>query len=93
MKTIPRAKILDKQWQIRPCRMRDNRGECDHPEKPGKEIRIDPDLRGEELLEVVFHEHLHAGNWSLDEEFVGQISADCARNITRLGYKLVRIDE
>ena len=62
------------------------RGECDPPDAPKKEIRIRARLNGEEKLEVLIHEMLHAASWHIDEEFVKQFSADAARNLTQLGF-------
>jgi hypothetical protein len=56
-------------------------GECDHPKKPQKEIRIQSGLSRERLIEILIHEGLHGGNWHLDEEFVDQVSADIAKII------------
>ena len=63
------------------------RGQCDAPGVPGKQIRIDKTLDGEEQLEVLIHELLHAGCWHLDEESVETVACDIARILWRLGYR------
>lgn len=61
-------------------------GECDAPDTPNKEIRISSKLRGEERLNVLIHEMVHAAGWHLDEEFVDQFGTDAARVLRALGY-------
>lgn len=81
------VEILKKRWKLRFTRLKINRGECDSPTTPGKEIRIDSELRGEELLEVVTHEVVHAALWHLDEEYVEATAHDLARILWRLGLR------
>jgi hypothetical protein len=64
-----------------------NRGDCDSPETPGKEVRVSSALRGEERLEVVIHELIHASGWHIDESYAEQFAADVARVLWRLGYR------
>ena len=87
-----RLTILGKRWWLRFVALRTNRGECDPPTKPNKEIRVDSQLRGEERLEVLIHEQIHAAGWHLDEEFVTRFAQDLARNLTKLGYHDGKID-
>lgn len=82
-----RVQILGKFWNLRFAPNMAMRGDCDPPTAPGKEIRISSRLRGEEKLEVVLHEVLHAGMWQLDEEFVARLATDAARALWRLGYR------
>ncbi len=63
-----------------------NRGDCDPPNQPGKEIRISSALRGEERPEVLIHELVHAAGWHIDEMFVERFARDAARALWRLGY-------
>jgi len=81
-----RLTILGRRWWLRFVRLYTNRGECDPPDKQGKEIRVCTSLKGEERLEVITHEMLHAAGWHIDEQFVTQFAADLARNLTKLGY-------
>ena len=62
-------------------------GICEAPAVPFKKIIIDADLEGEELLEVLIHEQLHACFWNIDEEDVSESARDIARNLTRLGFR------
>lgn len=82
-----RLSILGKRWWLRFLPRLDRaRGECDDPSTPNKEIRIRDGLKGEQRLEVIIHEHLHAAAWHVDEKFVKQFAEDLARNLTKLGY-------
>lgn len=81
------AKILGRMWKIRETRSVPY-GECDPPCKKGKEIRINPKLKGEQRLDTLLHEAIHAALWHLaDEEWVAQLATDLARMLTRQGYR------
>jgi hypothetical protein len=82
------VRILGKRWVLRfvPS-LGGNRGDCDPPDRPGKEIRIAAGLRGEERLEVLVHELVHAAGWHIDEEFVERFASDVACILSRLGYR------
>jgi hypothetical protein len=82
-----RVKILNRMWNLRFAPNMANRGDCDPPEKPGKEIRISSRLRGEERLEVLIHELVHTASWHIDEGFAEQYARDVARVLWRLGYR------
>lgn len=47
-----KVKVLGKIWRLRFAPNLANRGDCDDPDRPGKEIRIASTLRGGERLEV-----------------------------------------
>jgi hypothetical protein len=82
--------ILGKRWRLLFVDKIDalgSRGSCDPPDKPNKAIRILKRLKGEELLEVLFHEMQHAAAWHVDESYIEKFSADAARNLTKLGYR------
>jgi hypothetical protein len=79
--------ILGKRWLLQfVSKLKRARGECDHPTTKKKELRVRARLKGEERLEVIVHEHLHAAGWHIDEKFVKQFAQDLARNLTKLGY-------
>lgn len=78
--------LLGKRWRLRFAPNLANRGDCDAPTLPNKEIRISSALDGEELLEVLVHEFTHAAYWHLDEEYVEKFAKDVARELTRLGF-------
>ena len=82
-----RIRILNKRWRLRFAPNLANRGDCDGPAAKHKEIRVLSGLRGEERLEVLIHEMLHAAGWHIDEAFVEQFARDVARALWRLGYR------
>lgn len=82
-----RVKLLGKLWKLRFAPNLANRGDCDAPTRPAKEIRVASQLRGEERLEVLLHEFLHGAGWHIDESFVERFAADAARALWRLGYR------
>jgi hypothetical protein len=88
-----RITILGKRWLLQFVKRLDKaRGECDNPTEPKKEIRIREGLKGEQKLEVLIHEMLHAAAWHVDEKFVKRFAEDVARNLTKLGYTDGQID-
>ncbi len=86
--TTRRITVMGKHWRLRFVRrLPENiRGMCDSPELPRKQIRVLQSLRGQEQLEVVLHELLHAANWHLDEEWVDQFAKDASHILTALGH-------
>ena len=82
-----RVKLLGKTWELRFCRLRTARGDCDAPDTCSKEIRIHNGLRDEELLEVIIHECRHAADWRIDESYIEREARDLARVLWRLGYR------
>lgn len=80
--------IRGKRWNLEFVRMRKNWGECDPPDKSGKAIRIRSSLTGQDRLDTIIHEVLHAGHWELKEDVVEQLASDMARILTKLGYDL-----
>lgn len=83
-----RVKVLGKVWDLRFVPNLSNRGDCDSPDTKNKKIRILSSLKGEERLEVIVHELLHASNHHLfSEEWVEQAAKDIARTLHRLGYR------
>ena len=60
------------------------RAQCD---KEVRRIEIDQaHSKGQEHLELLLHELLHALNWLASEKVVTDAARDMARVITRLGY-------
>lgn len=82
-----RVRVLGKAWQLRFAPNMANHGDCEPPHKCGKKIRISSSLRGEQRLEVLIHELLHAAGWHIDESFVEQFARDAARTLWRVGYR------
>lgn len=87
--------ILGKRYRLVfvPRLPSERRGDCDAPHIPGKQIRIQRKLSGEEELEVICHEVWHAADWSKDEEFISDASQDLARILWRLGYRRARVED
>lgn len=80
-----RATMGGRRYKVVRCRLpSDRRAECDHPSKPGKEIRLSNKLQGRELVECVIHECLHAQGWHLDEEFVDRAGREIATLLDRM---------
>lgn len=78
---------------VRDPRMADGRpadGLCDSPVGTGKRILLRNSLKRnpQRLLSVIFHELLHAGAWSLDEEFVSEYCEEAARVAIAVGFTL-----
>ena len=82
-----KAKIRGKVWTIKRSRLVSARGLCDHPEEPGRTIRVASSLKDCEELEVMLHEMLHAALWDLDECVVETVADDIAQALWRLGYR------
>jgi hypothetical protein len=61
------------------------RGECDHPETRGKEIRIQDGMGATEFAEVLIHEMAHAADWHKDEEWVEQFAQDVVAALAKFG--------
>lgn len=88
MKTFcMRIRVLNRFWNLRFAPNLANRGDCDPPDQAGKEIRISSTLSGEERLEVLVHELVHAAGWHIDETFAERFAGDVARVLWRLGYR------
>jgi len=63
-------------------------GLCDAPQrKPIPRIRINRELRGVRMLDVLIHEMLHRLGWHIDEDFVAQGAEDMADVLWQLGYR------
>lgn len=84
-----KIKILDKIWELKFLKLnkRHERGRCDSPFSPNKKILIDSRLEGEEKLEVLIHEMLHAAFWNIDEWYIDKSAKDISHVLWRLGYK------
>lgn len=63
------------------------RGTCDPPDCKKKAIKILSSLEGEELLEVLIHEFLHASFWNIEEPSIEKAAQDIAYVLFKLGYR------
>lgn len=90
-----RIKLLGKHWKIKFEALGRYRadgkkvdGLCSDPNEKDKTIWIDSRLKGEEELDTLIHEMLHACDlWRTCEEHVTQQASDMARALWRLGYR------
>lgn len=69
-------------------------GLCDCPDNPPKlrKIYVNPDSTGEEFLELLLHESLHAEQWYLEEDTVKRIARNLSDLLTKAGYRMVDSD-
>jgi len=93
-----RVKILRKYWRLifQPLGRHRHEGErvhglCDPVIVPKKTILIDSRLSGQERLEAIIHEIVHASDQCAvgfvhSEDYVTHLSRDIARILTQLGY-------
>ena len=68
--------IGTQRWKVQRARLRTHRGDCDITTKT---IRVDEQLQGEELLEVLAHEIIHARLWDIDEAAVVDLGLAIAK--------------
>ncbi len=73
-------KIAWRKWRLIFAKdlPRDTDGTTDPPTKKRKAIRIRNDLIGQHFLETFLHETHHAGNDTINEDYVTQIAEDQA---------------
>ena len=65
-------------------------GDCSSPDEKYRVVRVDSRIQGEEELDVILHELLHAAAWDvLDESFVDSTATGIARLLWRIGYRKV----
>lgn len=79
--------MLGKRWTLRFAPNLGNGGDCDPPDHPRKEIRINSTLDERRELEVILHELTHAAFWHLDETYVENFANAAADVLRRLGYR------
>ena len=75
-----RTVIAGKTWTLRFVRSITHDGvKCDGLcDFEKREIRVLSSLNGQELVDTVIHEIMHAAGWNLHEEFVAQTAEDIA---------------
>ena len=79
-----RVKINEQRWTVKFVRRIQVDGEpcygvCDVAKR---EIRLERGLTGQQLLDTVIHEIMHAAGWNLDEQFIEQTATDIATALT-----------
>lgn len=70
------------RWKLQRTRLRDRRGDCNLDRKT---IRVCESLIGQELVEVLVHEIVHARVWDLDEQAVEDIGQSVATALANWG--------
>ena len=68
-------------------------GLCDDNAAPEKTIHISPSLNEYDFLTVCLDEAIHACNFSLDNDHVGEMSTSIGNFLWRLGFRLQEIEE
>lgn len=87
MKPVKTVDLRGKRFSIsRPKRLeRDTLGWC---MKHGRgKIAVAYSLNGEEELEILIHEMLHACYWDMDEEAITESAQSISKALWRLGYR------
>lgn len=74
--------IGESRWKIQRTRLRDRRGDCNIQTKT---IRVCESLVGQELVEVLVHEIVHARVWDLDETAVSDLGQAVASALANWG--------
>lgn len=88
MRPVRSIWLAGRWWRFRRERLkRGLLGFCDHPSRKKPAISISDKVSGEEELDCILHEMLHASCWCLTEEVVNRFATDAARALTRLGYR------
>ena len=84
-----RIKIDQKYWKLIFTRLKRNLlGECDPPDKRGKEIRISKHIKDGKLeFDTTVHELLHAADWYKSEAWVDRTASEIATVLWNLGYR------
>jgi hypothetical protein len=81
------AVIRGVDYTILTKRMKKFDGLCDHPTTPGREIWIHSSLSGQEMLDTLIHELIHASYPDLKEDAVSETATDIATVLWDLGYR------
>lgn len=77
--------IGDQRWRVRRCKVpADRHGDCDYDQRL---IRVSDRLAGEDLLEVIVHELIHARWPDLSEEAVEEFGQEVAGVLTAFGFQ------
>ena len=76
--------ISDQRWRVRRCKVpTDRHGDCDYDKRL---IRVSDKLAGEDFLEVIVHELIHARWPDLSEEAVEEFGQEIAAVVTAFGF-------
>ncbi len=62
-------------------------GYCTSPLDTNRAIIIDKNLKGQQELDTIIHEMLHACFWDVGEDAIGEAASDIAKALWRMGFK------
>jgi len=81
--------LRGRRWRIGRVKQKHERGGCEHPGIPGKEIDVPVNGTRRDDLDTIIHEALHACFWDIDEEAIEESATDIARFLWGLGWRKV----
>lgn len=76
-----------RRYRVRVVNRLKDHADTDAPDTPGKTIRLHSSLDGQQRLQVLLDEGIHACLFDLDNEVVQEISEDLARFLWRDGWR------
>jgi len=68
-------------------------GDCDAPDTPKKKLRVNKNLGDKKFMIVSLDESVHACQFDLDNEVVGEIANSIGNFLWKLGFRHVKDDE
>ena len=74
-------------WKLGKIRDKGERGACEAPDVPGREIDFPIHGGTRKDLDTIVHELLHAAMWDIDEEAVYETATDIAKVLWRCGWR------
>ena len=76
--------VGDQRWRVRRCKVPADRvGDCDYGKRL---IRVSDRIAGDDLLEVIVHEMIHARWPDLSEEAVEEFGGEVAGVLSAFGF-------
>ena len=72
---------------------KDTWGLCEDNSAPEKTMHVSPNLKEYDFLSTCLDEAIHACNFSLDNEHVGDMASSIASFLWRIGFRLEQDDE
>lgn len=94
-RTVRSVTLRGKRWKFEKAGTlnKDDRGYCTDPGEKSRKIKIHKNLIGQEELEVIIHEMLHACFWDIDEDVIVQVGDDLSKALWRMGYRKEETNE
>ena len=71
---------------------KDTWGLCEGNDAPEKTMHVSPNLKEYDFLSTCLDEAIHACNFSLDNEHVGDMASSIGSFLWRIGFRLEEID-